>query len=446
MKKISANEAWEKLFDKYNIINEINNKGFFNITADQIKEFKEPRLMAKWDSSESLPNILRANKVNILPTARGTYILSDFKLYEEIPDCAESVTKMQKVEIPHFFESIDTENITSESNAINVLMISSILENFLDEEDNFMTFNGRMGTGEFKFSVDRLSRTPLKINVKNAQCEIDAGFENDRSIVIMEAKNVVHPDFHIRQLYYPFRLWENKVKKPIRLVFSIYSNQVFRLLEYRFRELNDYSSIELVQEKNYTLQDTEINNEDLLETYKETVIKTDDNQSKQKNKTPFIQANSFERVISLIENLQEKDMTLEEIAELMQFQLRQSYYYYNAGKYLGLFQKYDSIEYSAVDDTYYKGVKVKLTKQGMDVAKMNYKPRQLQLVRLILEHKIFNELFYKAYTAGEIPEANDIMFLMRKCNVCNEGQIKRRAGTVSAWLKWIFKLTKIEKI
>ena len=68
------------------------------------------------------------------------------------------------------------------------------------------------------------------------------------------------------------------------------------------------------------------------------------------------------------------------------------------------------------------------------------------MVRLILEHKIFNELFYKAYTAGEIPEANDIMFLMRKCNVCNEGQIKRRAGTVSAWLKWIFKLTKIEKI
>ncbi|MDD7303745.1 MAG: hypothetical protein PUG76_04310, partial [Prevotellaceae bacterium] len=242
MTKISANDAWKKLFDKYNIVNEVQNKGFFNITADQIKEFKEPRLMAKWDSSESLPSALRSNKINILPTARGSYVLSDFKLYQEIPEFVEDVTKMQKVNIPNFFESIDIENITSESNAINVLMISPILENFLNEEDNFATFNGRMGTGEFNFSVDRISREPLKIDVKNAQCEIDAGLENNNSVVIIEAKNVIHPDFHVRQLYYPYRLWKNKVKKPIRLIFSIYSNQIFRLLEYRFKELNDYSS------------------------------------------------------------------------------------------------------------------------------------------------------------------------------------------------------------
>lgn len=139
MTKISANDAWKKLFDKYNIVNEVQNKGFFNITADQIKEFKEPRLMAKWDSSESLPSALRSNKINILPTARGSYVLSDFKLYQEIPEFVEDVTKMQKVNIPNFFESIDIENITSESNAINVLMISPILENFLNEEDNFAT-------------------------------------------------------------------------------------------------------------------------------------------------------------------------------------------------------------------------------------------------------------------------------------------------------------------
>ncbi len=446
MTKISANDAWKKLFDKYNIVNEVQNKGFFNITADQIKEFKEPRLMAKWDSSESLPSALRSNKINILPTARGSYVLSDFKLYQEIPEFVEDVTKMQKVNIPNFFESIDIENITSESNAINVLMISPILENFLNEEDNFATFNGRMGTGEFNFSVDRISREPLKIDVKNAQCEIDAGLENNNSVVIIEAKNVIHPDFHVRQLYYPYRLWKNKVKKPIRLIFSIYSNQIFRLLEYRFKELNDYSSIEMVQEKNYTLQDTEISNEDLLRVYKETKIRTDDNQDNQKNKTPFIQANSFERVISLIENLQERDMTVEEIAELMQFQLRQSDYYFNAGKYLGLFEKYDSNEYDEAEKTNHKVVKVRLTKKGLDVAKMNYKPRQLELVKLILEHKIFHELFYKVYINGEMPDMRNIEALMRRYNVCNEGQISRRAGTVFAWLKWIFKLTKVEEL
>ena len=302
MAKISANDAWKELFNKYDIEKEVNDNGFYNITAEQIKEFKEPRLMAKWDSSESLPSILKSKKINILPTSRSSYILSDFKLYEDLPKYVEDVTKMQKVEIRDL-ESINIENITSEANAINVLMLSPILEDFLRDGENFATFNGRMGTGEFNFSVDRNSKKPLYIDVKNAQCEIDAGLENDNSVVIIEAKNVIHPDFHVRQLYYPYRLWKNRVKKPIRLVFSIYSNQIFRLLEYKFNDLNNYSSIELVQEKNYTLQDTKITTEDLFKVYKNTKVTIDDNM--EVYKTPFVQADSFERIISLIDCLKE---------------------------------------------------------------------------------------------------------------------------------------------
>ena len=51
---------------------------------------------------------------------------------------------------------------------------------------------------------------------------------------------------------------------------------------------------------------------------------------------PFIQADSFEKVISLIEHLGEKPLTMAEIAEIFGFQERQSGYYYNACAYLGL--------------------------------------------------------------------------------------------------------------
>ena len=199
MAKISVNEAWKKLFEKYDIAREIKNKGFFNIKASEIKEFKEPRLMAKWDSSESLPGIFKKNKVNILPTSRRAYILGDFDLYETIPESTEHITKMQKVEIPEF-ETIDIENITSESNAINVLLLSNILDDFLDEYDSVLTFNGRMGTGSFSFFVDRYSREPLNIHVESAQCEIDGGMENNNSVVIIEAKNVVYPDFSCKTI------------------------------------------------------------------------------------------------------------------------------------------------------------------------------------------------------------------------------------------------------
>ena len=434
MDKINANKAWELLFEKYSILEKVKKDGLFEITASQIKEFKEPRLMAKWDSYESLPSIFKKNNINILPISRNSYLLSDFKLYKKIPELSEHITSMTKVEIPKF-ESIDIENITSESNAINVLLLSNILDDFLSEEGNVSTFNGRMGTGIFDFNVDRVRGIPIKVSVSNAQCEIDGGMENENSVVIMEAKNVVYPDFHIRQLYYPYRLWKNKVKKPIRLVFSIYYNQIYRLLEYKFENIDNYSSICLVKEKNYSIQDTEINNHDLEEVYKKTTVLYDDD--KDKIDIPFIQANSFERVISLLETLSQEEKTPEEISDIMQFELRQSNYYFNAGKYLGLFEKLYSSELNK------KIKKVSLTKLGRKVFSLKYKERQLKLVELILQHSIFNELFYQAFTTGDLPTKELIIEKMIEYNVCNEGQIERRSSSVYAWLKWIFNLTKI---
>ncbi len=297
--KLTANEAWNLLLDKYNIVETVEKSGFFHIKASEIKEFKEPRLMSKWDSSETLPDALSKVNLNILPNSRSSYLLSDFLLYFPIPDLTESIPTMHRV-IPPELESIKLENITSESNAINLLVLTNILDDFLGVDNTVSTFNGRMGTGVFDFSVDT-TRGNQNVHVTNAQCEIDGGFENDQAVIIMEAKNVLYTDFHIRQLYYPYRLWKEKVEKPIRLVFSIYTNQIFRLFEFKFTDPYNYSSIQLIQEKNYTLQDTEITMEELEQIRKETPIIYSD--SMDSTSIPFIQADSFERVISLMENL-----------------------------------------------------------------------------------------------------------------------------------------------
>ena len=427
---LSTNDAWKALLDKYNILEEINNNGCYYIKASQIKEFKEPRLMAKWDSTDSLPKILRDNKINILPDSRSSYVISDYLLYQEIPELDEHVTQMIHVQLPNL-ESINVNNINSEANAINVLLLTGILDDFLETEGNVATFNGRMGTGEFDFVVDTVRHGKQRVHVKNAQCEIDGGFENDESIVIIEAKNVIHEDFHIRQLYYPYRLWKAKVNKPIRLIFSVYSNMIYRLFEYRFKILNDYSSIELIHMKNYSLQDTKIALEDLLKVNEATTVKTDDNMTR--TEVPFIQANSMERIISLMEHVYENPMTSQQIAELMDFELRQSDYYYNAGKYLGLFEKLH-------EDNQ---ILVSLTTLGNKIIKLNYKERQLKLVELILSHQIFKYFFNVIINTGKMPTKKDIENEMRTLSVCAEGQIMRRASSVYGWLKWIFNLTKI---
>ena len=427
---LSANEAWKVLIDKYNILEEVQENGCYHIKASQIKQFKEPRLMAKWDITDALPKVLRDNKINILPDSRSSYVIGDFLLYQEIPILEENVTQMAHVELPDY-ESIDVNNISSEANAINVLLLTGILDDFLNTNNNVATFNGRMGTGEFEFVVDTTRNIKQKISVNNAQCEIDGGFENNDSVVIMEAKNVVHEDFHIRQLYYPYRLWKNKVNKPIRLVFSVYSNMIYRLFEYRFNILEDYSSIELVRTKNYSLQDTTITLDDLFRVRKDTLVKTDDNMDN--SDVPFIQANSMERIISLLENMYENPMTSQQIAELMDFEPRQSDYYYNAGKYLGLFEKVNEDKQRVVA----------LTSLGNKVFKLNYKERQLKIVELILEHQIFSDLFDGMIKTGDMPNKKDIEDEMRALHVCDEGQIVRRASSIYGWLKWIFNLTKL---
>ena len=427
---LSANDAWKAIIEKYHILEHIEKDGCFPIKASQIKEFREPRLMAKWDSTDALPEVLRKNKINILPDSRSSYVLGDFLLYQEIPPLDEPVTRMEHVELPDY-ESIDINNISSEANAINVLIISGILNDFLGTGENVSTFNGRMGTGCFTFEVDTHRGIKQKICVNNAQCEIDGGFENEASVVIMEAKNVVHEDFHIRQLYYPYRLWKDKVKKPIRLIFSVYSNRIYRLFEYRFKIPEDYSSIELVKSQNYSLQDTKITKEDLWEVRNHTTTRTDDDMND--TDIPFIQANSMDRIISLLENLYENPMTGLQIAELMDFEPRQSDYYFNAGRYLGLFEKH-------ADD---KQKIVSLTPLGEKVFRLNYKKRQLKLVELILEHEIFGAFFDSMMLTGQLPDKNKIADEMRRLHVCNESQIVRRAGSVSGWLKWMNNLTNL---
>lgn len=143
---MTVENAWSTLLNRYNIIHEVDQNGIFHITAAQIKEYKEPRIMAKWDSSENLPSSLKNNRLNILPDSRSSYVIGDFVLYQEIPELKERVEQMTQVQLGEY-ETIDVNNITSEANAINVLVLSGILDDFLGASDTVATFNGRMGAG-----------------------------------------------------------------------------------------------------------------------------------------------------------------------------------------------------------------------------------------------------------------------------------------------------------
>ena len=74
----------------------------FIISAEQIREYKEPRLMTKFDFSKQLPQIFKNITWNA-PINNGTYILGDFNLYSKLPSIKP---KPKILEIPSYIETM----------------------------------------------------------------------------------------------------------------------------------------------------------------------------------------------------------------------------------------------------------------------------------------------------------------------------------------------------
>lgn len=425
MSRYSTNkEAWEKIFEDFNILEEIDKNGFFKITSKQINEYREARLMTKFDNSEAIPEILDKNKLSILPISSNSYMISTFCTYKKFEKTPREIIQMN---FPSYIESIDYSQITSEALALNCAYISEILKDFLKEDGLVPTVCGKMGSGNFSFKIkDISSNNYINVSVENSRIEIDGGYEGFDSLAIVEAKNVVAKDFLVRQLYYPYRLWKSKITKRVRPIFIIYSNGIFTIYEYKFNDDNEYSSIELVNSKRYSIENTEIN----LETIKE-LLESIQEFEKEPN-ISFPQANNFERVINICELVEEKEKDKKEIKENYEFVERQTNYYTDAAIYLGLLKKNGT-----------RNKSYELTEKGRKIMRMNYQDRQIEFAKAILSHKVFNETIKQYFLKLEMPTDNEIVEYMKGSNLYNVGSDStyyRRASTIKAWINWIIEL------
>ncbi|EAC4319949.1 hypothetical protein Y177_14000, partial [Listeria monocytogenes] len=191
-----TDEAWERLFEKYNILEVIERDGVFIISAQQIKEYREARLMTKFDHKANLPNLFKNNDLSILPNSRGTYVIGKFNAYQQL---VVDDKKPISVEIPYYIESFDNLSITSESTALNVAhftgMIDMVMETGNDEPNSVLTLSGRMSSGEIQYQIKGEKNFSYDFNVNNSQIEIDGSYENLQKIALIEAKSKLPLDF-----------------------------------------------------------------------------------------------------------------------------------------------------------------------------------------------------------------------------------------------------------
>ncbi|HCM34200.1 hypothetical protein [Chryseobacterium sp.] len=424
MNKSKNDLAWEKIFEKYQILDKVQDNGHTLINSTNINEFREARLMTKFDHKSQLPKLFSDNNLSILPTSRGGYVIGAFDTFKNFNIDDVEVTR---IEFPTFLESLDYRFITSESTAINCAFVTKILHDFLEEDNLLPTVSGRMSSSAFNFKINTLNNL-FNVTVGNSQIEIDGGYEGDNSLSLIEAKNYISDDFLIRQLYYPYRLWNNKISKRVKPIFLTYTNGIFHLREYEFTDVEHYNSIILVKQKKYVVQEGTFNIEIIQEILNSIV-------TVEEPKIPFPQANSFERVINLCELLIQKEfITKEEITSNYDFDARQTDYYINAGKYLGVLQ--------IGRDPVTNQIGCYLTNKGKQIFNVNIVDRQKEFVKIIVAHSAFKKTLELYFELGEMPSKNEIIYIMKSSNLYNvdsDSTYFRRASTIIGWINWIMK-------
>ena len=102
----------------------------------------------------------------------------------------------------HGFELKSAEVGDSEMQHLDFAHASGMLEHFVGEGRLYLTIRGRKYTPEFSFNVGN-----SQITQKSVQTEVDAGYEGEEVVVLVEGKNTKVKNTIIRQLYYPYRKW-----------------------------------------------------------------------------------------------------------------------------------------------------------------------------------------------------------------------------------------------
>jgi len=251
---MASNESWDKIFRDYNIFNHDFDSAPFPIKAEKIKRAcqdftevgqKEVRILCKQDSREDRPEVFVERSLFLLPTKNGEYVIVKGEGYVDIPE----IEATKELYVSQLDFHLDTSLVgNSEMQHLDYAYASSLIRSFMSDSSLVLTIRGRKYTPQFSFHVG-----PHVINVKSVQTEVDAGYEGKNQVVLVEAKSSNSRNVIIRQLYYPFRQWQSFTKKQVITLFFQKSGDTYSIWNFRFNNIDDYNSIELVSSSRFKI-------------------------------------------------------------------------------------------------------------------------------------------------------------------------------------------------
>lgn len=410
-------KAWERIFKDLNILEKIRENPLFDIDAETIKKYREPRLMAKFDSKDDLPIIMSKNKLSILPHKnRGHYAIGYFDVFTKLSiNLRDRGTKvLNNLNL----DTLDPYKIHKEPSMILAAYNYNIINNITDS-DYLITNFGRESTKEFDYKINNLKGGQYDIHVGKSQIEMDGVFESEDSIIIVEGKIGDKTNFVTRQLYYPYRLIEQQTDKDVYAVFMNYSSGSIFAHTYKFNDKNNYNSLEKIKTDRYDFYE-DLSVSSIYDIINETKIEPEPN-------IPFPQADSMLRVFDTLELIYlSNGINNGIIGEEMSLTGRQGHYYGQACQYLGL----------VLNNNGYQ-----ITQIGKEILILHQGKKNELMIKQLAKHRIFNHFIREYLEQNKPPTVNEIIEFMKNDpelskKIPSESTKKRRSQTVLSWINW----------
>ena len=401
-------EKWEDIVNQLNL--DLYREDVYYIKANEIKEItkREPRLMAKMDTLESVPLVLRKTDRFLLPVSRNEYAILKGKGYH-IPENIENKPVTHYSHVPFPKSALGTE---SESVFLDYANSCGLLEEFTKQHGLTQTMRNRTTTPEFSFFVNS-----SRIRVNHAQIEIDACYENLNQIIIFEAKIGIPSSFNIRQLYYPFRKYLRLNKKIRSILFCLRPGEkIYSFWEYEFSPHDMFESIKLVRAAQYKIL---ISKTISANNFKH--IPEDNNL----RRVGIPQVDDVNKIIEFSIRVLEGYDNAESIKAVLGFVNRQSSYYRQASELLGLIETANGYRY-------------RLTDKGEKLVKLSGQARSSFVCKLLLQFPIINEIFLEICSDRDrVVTRKEIEDLIIKNSNIRGSTVLRRSRTIVSWFRWI---------
>lgn len=252
----SKDVPWMTIFETYDIHSHNFDEEPFYITAKEIKEAcqdfkktaeKEVRILCYQAQRKDKPQVFVDRGLFLLPVKNGQYAIIKGEGYIDIPDInSDPILFQPKIKFRLFSNEIGD----SEMQHLDYAHAAGMIEDFCQVGELFLTIRGRKYTPPFSFKVG-----PSTIHQQSVQTEVDAGYEGENHLVLIEGKNTGVNEVIIRQLYYPYRKWTEDISvehgKKVIPVFFEKRGIEYMFWMYEFTDEEDYNSIKLVKSKKY---------------------------------------------------------------------------------------------------------------------------------------------------------------------------------------------------